>query len=445
MAAAAAAAAARVGEAVRLARQVQPAWGSVPVGDRAKIVSRFGELINEHTEECAAAVTRDTGKPITQARNEVKATVKRVTFFAEAAAEALKARVVKSSSVMNEVIKREPLGVVANVSAWNYVWFIGTNVWAPGLVAGNAVIYKPSEHALGTARLVGDLWREAGVTEGVFQTLDGDAEVGRALVDADVDGIFFTGSYATGQQIARAAAPRMVKLQLELGGKDAAYVADDVKDPADVAAKLADGAMYNTGQSCCSVERIYVHERVYEPFVEALVAEVNSFKVGDPWDASTFVGPLCLPSQPAFLEAQVQDALAKGATRLAGFAPPPTPRHFPPTVLVDVDHSMDVARHESFGPVVAVMKVADDDEALALVNDSYYGLTAAIYCADEDRAMRFLAGAKTGSAYWNCCDRTSPFLPWSGRGASGVGVTMSNLGIQTFTHARGYHLNRPPS
>lgn len=429
------------------ARLAQAAWAKRPVGERVEVVSRFADLLSTNVERCAAVLTRDTGKPLGQSRNEVKATVNRVEFFASEAADALADRVVTRSEGMKEVIVREPLGVIANVSAWNFPYFIGTNVWAPGLLAGNAVVYKPSEHALGTANLVAELWREAGVPENCFVVAgNGSPRAGAELVESDVDGIFFTGSYATGKKIAASAAPRMIKLQLELGGKDAAYVADDFSEEmlSTVAASLADGACYNAGQSCCSIERIYVHEAVYDTFLHKLAKTVDSFSLGSEWSPDTFVGPLCLPNQPAFLQAQVDDAVSKGAKVVTGKARAPTPRHFTPTVLADVTDDMDVVRVESFGPVVAVAKVKDDEEAVTMANNSDYGLTVGIYCADERRALDFLAKTKTGSAYWNCCDRTSPTLPWSGRGASGIGVTMSTLGIETFTHPRGYHLRTSP-
>jgi len=211
-----------------------------------------------------------------------------------------------------------------------------------------------------------------------------------------------------------------------------------------VARGLADGAFYNAGQSCCSVERVYVHESIYEPFVAAFLDEVASFVAGSEWDPATYLGPLCLPSQPAFLRAQVADALAKGATQLTprlDFKAPPTPRHFPPTVLSGVTPDMDVHRVESFGPLVTLTKVPDVQTAIDLTNDSSYGLTAAVYSPGRQRAESILRCLKTGTAYWNCCDRTSPALPWQGRRDSGIGLTMSSLGIQAMAVPRAYHLN----
>jgi acyl-CoA reductase-like NAD-dependent aldehyde dehydrogenase len=281
------------------------------------------------------------------------------------------------------------------------------------------------------------------VPKDVFAVCIGGAEVGRAVVEATVDGLFFTGSVATGQAIAAAAGPRMIRLQLELGGKDPTYVCDDV-DVAQAAASLADGAMYNTGQSCCSVERIYVHETIHEEFVDRFLETVAGFRIGDPMEDATFIGPLTRGPQIALLEAQVDDAVARGATVRLGGKRIPRPGHwFEPTVLTGVDHTMAVMRAESFGPIIGIQKVAGDEEAVGLMNDTRYGLTAGVYTKDEVRAAALLGRLRAGSVYWNCCDRVSPRLPWSGVGDSGVGVTLSTLGIEAFTRPRAWHLKRP--
>uniref|UniRef100_A0A7S3JSH8 Aldehyde dehydrogenase domain-containing protein n=1 Tax=Aureoumbra lagunensis TaxID=44058 RepID=A0A7S3JSH8_9STRA len=392
----------------------------------------------------ARLLVRDTGKPLSQALGEVNATSMRVKYLASIAQDTLKPQEVRSRGTMTELILREPLGIVANISAWNYPYFVGSNVWAAALLAGNAVLYKPSEYCPGTASFVADLWRMAGLPDGFFQVMSETRQAGQFIIqEADVDAICFTGSVATGRIIAATAAPRMIKLQLELGGKDPAYVCDDVADITQVAQALADGAFYNAGQSCCSVERIYVHEKVYDTFVEAFVQEVNSFQVGSEWDASTYLGPLCLPSQPAFLRRQVDDAISKGAKVVTKKIPCLTPRHFVPTVLIDVDHSMDIMREESFGPVIGIQKVHSDAESVALMDDTTYGLTASVYTDDKQRALSILGQLKTGTAYWNACDRVSPYLPWSGRRDSGIGATLSHIGILSMTHPRAYHLNSP--
>ncbi|MEP6702979.1 MAG: aldehyde dehydrogenase family protein, partial [Betaproteobacteria bacterium] len=255
--------------------------------------------------------------------------------------------------------------------------------------------------------------------------------------------VFFTGSVATGKAIAKALAGRLVKLQLELGGKDPVYVCPDV-DLKAAAAGMADGAMYNAGQSCCSVERIYVHESVFKPFVDAFVAEVKGFKVGDPTAEGTYIGPLTRPPQVKVLEAQVADAKKKGAKILTGGKRRKVGKMggywFEPTVLVDVDHTMAVMRDESFGPIIGIQSVTDDAEAIAMMNDTAYGLTAGVYTKDQQRAERLLAQVHAGSVYWNCCDRVSPRLPWTGVGDSGIGLTLSTYGIETFTRPKAWHL-----
>jgi acyl-CoA reductase-like NAD-dependent aldehyde dehydrogenase len=302
------------------------------------------------------------------------------------------------------------------------------------------VLYKPSEFATLTGLHVERLLHAAGIPDDVFITVVGAGDVGAALLAQPVDGVFFTGSVATGTKIAAQMGARMVRLQLELGGKDPTYVADDA-DPKAAAESLADGAMYNTGQSCCSVERIYVHARIHDEFVRHFVATVAGFKIGDPLADGSYIGPLTRRPQLDVLDAQVADALAKGATLAAGGKRIERAGNwFAPTVLTDVDHTMAVMRDESFGPIIGIQKVQSDDEALALMNDTRYGLTAGIYTRDEARAARLLGAVRAGSVYWNCCDRVSPRLPWSGHGDSGVGVTLSRYGIQTFTRPRAWHL-----
>jgi acyl-CoA reductase-like NAD-dependent aldehyde dehydrogenase len=268
----------------------------------------------------------------------------------------------------------------------------------------------------------------------------GTGAAGAALLKQPVDGVFFTGSVATGKAIAKALAGRLVKLQLELGGKDPVYVCPDA-DVANAAAGLADGAMYNTGQSCCSDERIYVHESIYKPFVDAFVREVKGFRIGDPTADGTYIGPLTRAPQIKVLEAQIADAKKKGAKVLTGGKRRKGKGNwFEPTVLVGVDHSMAVMRDESFGPIIGIQSVRDDDEAVALMNDTAYGLTAGVYTKDAAHAEDLLAQVHAGSVYWNCCDRVSPRLPWSGVGDSGIGLTLSTYGIETFTRPKAWHL-----
>ena len=432
--------AASVAEKYARARAAQPAWAATPLEERLAAIARFRARVVAEKEMLARLLTSEVGKPIAQARNELAGVLPRVDFFLAETARVLAPERVYVEGEMEERISREPLGVIANISAWNYPWFVGCNVFVPALLAGNAVLYKPSELASLTGLEIAGLLHASGVPRDVFIPVIGAGAVGAALVAQDVDGIFFTGSHATGQRIVQALGTRLVKLQLELGGKDPVYVCDDV-DVTQAAASIADGAFYNTGQSCCSVERVYVHERIFDAFVDAFVKKVRGFKRGDPLDDGTYIGPLTRGAQVGVLEAQVADALAKGAKVLVGGKRVTAPGNwFEPTVLVDVDHSMAVMRDESFGPVVGLMPARDDEQALALMNDTEYGLTAGVYSRDRARAERILARSRSGSVYWNCCDRVSPRLPWSGVGHSGIGLTLSRAGIETFTRPKAWHL-----
>jgi len=434
--------AAAIAAKYRRARAAQARWAATSLDERLAAIARFRALAVARAEELARILTTEVGKPVAQSRNELKGLLARIDFFLAESAAVLAGETVHAAAdgSLEERITREPLGVVANISAWNYPWFVGSNVFVPALLAGNAVLYKPSEYATLTGLEIARMMEESGVPGDAFVPIVGTGEAGAALVEQPVDGIFFTGSAATGERIARAAAGRMLKLQLELGGKDPVYVCDDV-DIARAAASVADGAYYNTGQSCCSVERIYVHERIFDRFVAAFVAEVRGYRTGDPMDESTYIGPLARAAQLDVLESQVADALAKGARVLLGGRRLARPGSwFEPTVLAGVDHSMAVMRDETFGPLIGIMPAADDDTALALMNDTPYGLTAGVFTRDRERAQRILAGVRAGSAYWNCCDRVSPRLPWSGVGRSGIGLTLSRAGIEAFTRPKAWHL-----
>jgi len=435
--------AAAVGVKTARARAAQPQWASVPLAERKACIGRFRAAVEAGIETLAATLTAEVGKPIRQSRNELNGLLGRIDFFLAAVERSTAAETVFSDASITERIGHDPLGVVANISAWNYPYFVGGNVFVPALLTGNAVLYKPSEYAVLTGQHIARLLHEAGVPADVFTTLVGTGETGAALLAQPIDGVFFTGSAATGAKIAAAVGARMIRLQLELGGKDPTYVCDDA-DPKAAAESLADGAMYNTGQSCCSVERIYVHERVHDAFVEAFLATVRGFKIGDPADEATYIGAITRAPQLQVLEEQVADAVAKGARLQVGGHRIAQPGNwFEPTVLTNVDHTMALMRDESFGPIIGIQRVHDDAEALALMNDTRYGLTAGVYTPDAARAQAILAKVNAGSVYWNCCDRVSPRLPWSGHGDSGLGVTLSTYGIQTFTRPRAWHLRTP--
>ena len=433
---------ASVGAKSSRARAALPAWRATPLAERAACVKRFSALVKAQLEALATVMTQETGKPIQMSRNELNGLFARIDFFLGEAEAAIGTETVFDESGMTERIEHTPLGVVANISAWNYPWFVGGNVYLPALLTGNVVLYKPSEYATLSGLAMARLLHEAGVPEDVFIPVVGGGAVGAALLAQNIDGLFFTGSHATGQRIASALGPRLVKLQLELGGKDPSYVCEDAGIQT-AAESLADGAMYNTGQSCCAVERIYVHEKIYDAFVTHFVQTVKGFKVGDPAANDTYIGAITRAPQLEILDAQTADALGKGATLQCGGHRLPGPGNgFEPTVFSDVDHSMSLMREESFGPIIGIQKVSGDEEAVRLMNDTRYGLTAGVFTPDQDRAEALLARVNAGSVYWNCCDRVSPRLPWSGYGDSGIGLTLSTYGIQAFTRPKAWHLRK---
>jgi acyl-CoA reductase-like NAD-dependent aldehyde dehydrogenase len=433
-----------IADKVVRARRAQRAWSARSYLERRGAIERFRGIAMERAARWAQTTTTEMGKPIIQARRELEGLLGRLDFFLAHTEAELRPEVVHHQAGLEEIISHEPLGVVANVSAWNYPYFVGSNVFIPALLTGNAVVYKPSEYATLTGLEIASGLHDAGVPPDVFVVVSGGGQAGATLLEQPLDGVFFTGSHATGVRIAQAVAPRLVRLQLELGGKDPVYVTDDVDVDA-AAPAVADGAFYNTGQSCCAVERIYVHERVFERFVERFVAEVESYRVGDPLDEATYIGPLARrKAQLDVLEEQVRDALGKGARLLTGGRRAQRPGWFyEPTVLIDVSHDMLVMTEESFGPIIGILKVAGDAEALERMGDTRYGLTASVYSRDRDRAEALLRELDVGTAYWNCSDRVSPRLPWSGRRCSGVGCTLSSYGIEAFLRPKAWHLRRP--
>jgi acyl-CoA reductase-like NAD-dependent aldehyde dehydrogenase len=422
------------------ARAAQPAWAARPLGERKDCLARFHEGVVRDLESLAVTMTRETGKPIRMSRNELNGLLGRLDFFIGMVEPVTATQTVYDEGGMKERVEHVPLGVLGNISAWNYPWFVGCNVIVPALLTGNAVLYKPSEYATLTGLEIERLLHEAGVPQDVFTALVGAGPIGAALLEQKLDGLFFTGSYATGVRIAQTVGSRFIKLQLELGGKDPTYVCDDAGARA-AAESLADGAMYNTGQSCCSVERIYVHEKIHDAFLAAFVETVKGYKVGDPVREDTYIGAITRAQQLEVLDLHVADAKAKGAVLHTGGHRLPGPGNwYAPTVFSNVNHGMELMREESFGPIIGIQKVSGDEEAVRLMNDTRYGLTAGVYSPDGDRAHRLLARVNAGSLYWNCCDRVSPRLPWSGYGDSGVGLTLSTYGIETFTRPRAWHL-----
>lgn len=423
------------------AKAAQPAWAALPVEKRIACIERFYELLDGQKDELAKTLTQEMGKPVQQSYNELNGARTRIKFFIENSAKHLAEEWITEEGATKEKIVYEPLGVIANISAWNYPYLVGVNVFIPALIGGNAVLYKPSEYAALTGLHIQRLLHEAGVPADCFEVIIGKGAAGEYLLELPLNGYFFTGSYRTGRYIAEKVASKLVPCQLELGGKDPLYVMDDVDDINKVAEAALEGVVYNNGQSCCAVERIYVHENVYDEFVEAYTQQAEKMKIGDPMDKTTDIGPLSRKVQLDFIASQLDEAVNQGAKLLTGGKKLRQKGYFmQPAVLVNVNHEMKIMTEESFGPVVGIQKVKSDEEAVKLMMDTEYGLTAAVYSKDYARAEKIMKQMNTGTVYWNCCDRVSAGLPWSGRKNSGLGSTLSYQGIRAFVQPKAYHI-----
>jgi acyl-CoA reductase-like NAD-dependent aldehyde dehydrogenase len=419
----------------------QAQWSATELQKRINCIENFCQLLDEKKDELAKTLTSEMGKPLQQSYNELNGARSRIKFFIDHSAKWLADEWITTEGATKEKISYEPLGIIANISAWNYPYLVGVNVFIPALIGGNAVFYKPSEYATLTGLAIQKLLYQSGIPENVFQIAIGKGDVGELLLQLPLDGYFFTGSYRTGKYIAEKVASKLVPCQLELGGKDPLYVMDDITDIDKVAAAALEGVVYNNGQSCCAVERIYVQEKIYDQFLKSYTEQAKKMTIGDPMDSSIEIGPLSRKEQKEFLLSQIKDATDKGAVVLSGGNAVDRKGYFiQPTIMINVNHNMKVMKEESFGPVVGIQKVKDDNEALQLMQDTEYGLTAAIYSQSFERAEAIMKKINTGTVYWNCCDRVSASLPWSGRKHSGLGATLSYQGIRAFVQPKAYHI-----
>lgn len=428
-------------EKYQLVKQGQKQWAAVSLDKRISAIEKFHSLLDERKDELAETLTREVGKPLQQSYNELNGARKRIEYFIRNSAKWLAEEWITEEDATREKIVYEPLGIIGNISAWNYPYLVGVNVVIPALIGGNGVLYKPSEYSTLTGLHIQRLLYLAGIPENVFAIVIGKGNAGQVLLDLPLDGYFFTGSYRTGKYVAEQTAKKLVPVQLELGGKDPLYVMDDIEDIDAVAAAALEGAVYNTGQSCCAVERVYVQEKIYDRFVDAFVSQAKKLVTGNPIDKATEIGPVSRKEQLAVLNEQVEDAIQKGGKVVSGGHRAQGKGYFfEPTVVVNANHDMKIMMDESFGPVIGLQKVKDDDEAVELMKDTPYGLTAAVYSRSFERAEHVMKEMDTGTVYWNCCDRVSAALPWSGRKNSGLGATLSYHGIRAFVQPKAYHL-----
>ncbi|RJL05844.1 aldehyde dehydrogenase family protein [Paracoccus siganidrum] len=433
------------GAAVDRARQAQQAWAARPLEDRIALVRAGVAQLTAMQDRIARDLAGQMGRPIRFGAGEMGGVNARTDYMAQIAAETLAPQVIEDSDAFRRLIAREPLGVVFVIAPWNYPYLTAINTIVPALIAGNSVVLKHASQTLLAGEHLAEAFHAAGIPEDVFQNVVLDHATTEGLIAARAfDFVNFTGSVAGGRAIERAAAGTFVPLGLELGGKDPGYVRADADLEAAVDT-LMDGAMFNSGQCCCGIERIYVHDSLFDAFVERAVAWVNALKLGDPNDPETTLGPMAHLRFAQAVRDQISDAVAQGARPLidpANFPADDGGAYLAPQVLVDVDHSMRVMREESFGPVVGIMKVASDDEALALMNDSPYGLTASIWTRDFDSAAQIGARIQTGTVFMNRADYLDPALCWTGCKDTGRGGSLSWLGYLAVTRPKSYHLKK---
>ncbi|MFS8065617.1 MAG: aldehyde dehydrogenase family protein [Byssovorax sp.] len=432
-----------VRRALDAARTAGRAWGHSPIAERVALCLRAVEAMEADKEDIAADITRMMGKPLKQARNEVGGMVKRARYMISIAEDSLADTILPELEGFERRIARAPLGVVFCLPAWNYPLLTAVNVVIPAILAGNSVVLKHSPRSPLCGEHFARAFAKVGAPPALIQALHCDhATSEKIAADPRVDFVAFTGSVHGGHRIdAAAAQARFVDVGLELGGKDAAYLAADA-DVEKAADGIVDGACYNAGQSCCAVERAYVHRSIYDRVVEAALAQIRAYKLGDPRDEATNLGPIAQAWHPAFIQKQIDQAVQHGARVLAGGKATTVDgrgRFFEPTLLVDVAPTLDVMRVETFGPVLPIVAVDSDEEALALINDSDLGLTASVWTRDRDRAAHLAARIETGTVYMNQCDTLDPALPWTGVKDSGKGATLSALGFQHLTRPKAYN------
>jgi acyl-CoA reductase-like NAD-dependent aldehyde dehydrogenase len=435
---------AQIDAALKRARAAQQAWRHVRLADRIAAVNRFIDAFVAKRDAIAEEITWQIGRPISQSPGEVRGFEERARYMASIAEASLADMDAGPKEGFRRFIRREPLGVVLVMAPWNYPYLTSVNAVVPAILAGNAVILKHSNQTPLCAERFDEAFKAAGLPEDVFQYLHCSHDQAAAMIASDaVDFVAFTGSVAGGHAVVKAAAGRFINAGLELGGKDPAYVRHDA-NLAHAVENLVDGAFFNSGQSCCGIERIYVHDKLYDDFVDGFVKLTRGYNLGDPTRKDVNLGPMVRTRAAEFARGQVDEAIAQGARSLVDPSVFPADRpgtpYMAPRVLVDVTHDMRLMTEESFAPVIGIMKVSGDEEAVRLMNDSEYGLTAAIWTEDADAAIAIGDRVETGTWFMNRCDYLDPALAWTGVKNSGRGCTLSRVGYEALTRPKSYHL-----
>ncbi|KAF9934039.1 hypothetical protein FBU30_003549 [Linnemannia zychae] len=437
----------QVQAAVQHAAKAQKAWKKVPVKQRVEIGRRFLEILGSRKDELAKELTMQMGRPLRYTPGEIKGTQDRGKYMLDVAEDTLKDVEIVEAGLegkFKRFIRKEALGVVLIVAPWNYPYLSSLNGVLPSIIAGNSVILKHSSQTPLCGERFAQAWTEAGLPDGVFQCIHmSHADTESLVRNPLVNYVNFTGSVEGGHQIQKAASEKFIATGLELGGKDPAYVRPDC-DLKYTIETLVDGSFFNSGQCCCAIERIYVHADIYDAFVEAFIAETKNYRLGNPLDPETTLGPMVKAKAADFVRAQIAEAISQGAkahidTSLFPADKPGTP-YMAPQVLTEVTHKMRVMTEESFGPVIGIMKVASDEEAIHYMNDSDFGLSASIWTSDPDAALRIGDQIETGTWFMNRCDYLDPALAWVGVKDSGRGCTLSKFGYDQVTRLKSFHM-----
>lgn len=436
---------AEIEDALVKATKAQELWRHTPLADRQKIMLKFLDAMVSKADEFGEQLTWQMGRPVRYTPGEIKGGfAERVKYMVNLAPKALADIIPDRIDGFRRFIRREPVGVVLAIAPWNYPYLTAVNTIVPALLAGNAVVLKHSWQTPLCADHLAWAFQTAGLPDGVFQALDlSNEDVAKMIGDHRVNFVNFTGSVAGGHAIQKAASERFIATGLELGGKDSAYIRADA-DMNHAVENLVDGAFFNSGQCCCGIERIYVHESVYKEFVDGFVDLTKTYKLGNPFDKNTTIGPMVRTASADFVRGHIAEAVRDGAKALVDEKLFPESKagtpYLAPQVLVDVDHSMRVMTEETFGPVVGIMKVKSDAEALQMMNDSTYGLTASLWTRDVDAAEKLGNEIETGTVFMNRCDYVDPGLPWTGVKDTGRGASLSVLCFEALTRPKGFHL-----
>ena len=436
---------ARVESVLKVAASARASWSATPLSERIRLCESMVQWLIDHVDELAPEITQQIGRPLRYTPNEIlRGAQERARHMMSIAGENLGDIAVPQVDGFTKFIRREPIGTVLIVAPWNYPYLTAINSLVPALLAGNTVIMKHASQTLLCAERFSQACNAAGFPIGVFQHIHAShSHVEKMIGDSRINFVVFTGSVNGGAAMERAAAGRFIGVGTELGGKDPSYVRADA-DIAYAIAENVDGAFFNSGQSCCGIERIYVHDSVYDEFVEGFVNLTQQYVLGNPMDSATTIGPMVNAAAAEFVRGQVAAAIASGARALVDES------HFPaakagtaymgPTVLVDVDHTMDIMREESFGPVIGIMRVRDDAEAIRLMNDSPYGLTCSVWTSDLTAAEHIGNQLETGTVFMNRCDYVDPSLVWTGVKDTGSGIALSSLGFSPYVRTKSFHL-----